>query len=240
MKKVSLVITALVPALFLGFGSGTVAQKTQKRAVPVTSSFEGNGAIPDPTIVSYRLQSDLLGPYRHGVDAVVSELQTGGDWQLQTLESPIRGVVMDFSDPVPNSNPSPPFVVAKLPAKVETKSYMMYGNGKVSGMTGLNSTLFTPLLVRFDTNGNTYRIWMSSQTYPETNNAVVTCTGVVDPTRPSTSQCNQWKIEPAVTQPDGQKKNIAKLVRFYTSKGKTIEEDHGDFYISFSISVSNP
>jgi hypothetical protein len=130
--------------------------------------------------------------------------------------------------------------VGQVPAKVETKSYILYGNGKVSGMKGLNSTLITPLLLRFDLNGNTYRIWMSSQNYPQTNYALATCTGVVDPNNPGSSQCNQWRIEPAVTQPDGQKKNIAKLVRFYTSRGRTIEEDHGDFYMSFAIGITNP
>src|SRR5262249_49467466 len=109
----------------------------------------------------------------------------------------------------------------------------------VAGMRGLNSTLITPLVFRFDLNGNTYRIWMNSQSYPETNYGVITCTGVVDPNNPSTSQCNQWRIEPSVTQPDGQRKNIAKLVRAYTSKGRAIEEDHGDFYMSFSISFTN-
>lgn len=240
MRKTFLVIPIVALGIGLTLGSGTFAQKTLKKAVPVTTSIEGGGAFPDPTIFNYRIQSDLLGPYRDGVDSVVSQLQTGGDWQLNTLASPTRSVLLDFRDPVPNSNPSPPFLVAQAPAKVETKSYLVYGNGKVSGMKGLNSTLLTPLLLRFDLNGNTYRIWMNSMNYPETNYALVTCTGVVDPNNPDTSQCNQWKIEPSVTQPDGQRKNIAKLVRFYTSKGKTIEEDHGDFYLAFSIGITNP
>jgi hypothetical protein len=141
---------------------------------------------------------------------------------------------------VPNSNPNPPFSVEQIPAKVLTQSLFLYGNGKVSSMKGLNSTLLTPLLLRFDTGANSYRIRMSSLNYPETNYALVTCTGVVDPSNPTTSQCNQWRIDPSVTQPDGQTKNIAKLVRFYTSRGKTIEEDHGDFYMSFSMNITNP
>ncbi|MGI8836907.1 MAG: hypothetical protein ACR2H4_09755 [Pyrinomonadaceae bacterium] len=240
MKKTSLVITILALGLCFISGSGANAQKTLRRAVPVTTTIEGNGVIQDPTIFNYRIQSDQFGPYRDGLDSVVSQLQTGGDWQLDALASPIRSVLLDFRDSVPNSNPSPPFSVGQLPVKVETKSYLLYGNGKVSGMTGLNSTLITPLLLRFDLNGNTYRIWMNSQNYPATNYAVVTCTGVVDPNSPSTSQCNQWRIDPSVTQPDGQRKNIAKLVRFYTSKGKTIEEDHGNFYVAFSIVFTNP
>jgi len=67
---------------------------------------------------------------------------------------------------------------------------------------------------------------------------VVRCVGVVSSTN---SQCNHWTIEPSVTQPDGQLKNIAKLVRVTTGKGnKIIEEDHGNFYLSFSIDITNP
>lgn len=148
--------------------------------------------------------------------------------------------MFDFRDPVPGSNPNAPFLVANYPGMIETKSYLLYGNGKVAGMTGLNSTLVTPLIMRFDLNGSVHRIWMNSQTYPQTNYAVVTCIGVVDPNNPGTSQCNRWRIDPSVTQADGQLKNIAKLVRVSTSKGKTIETDLGSFYLSFSIEITNP
>jgi hypothetical protein len=230
---------SLLMIVTLAFTVASAAAAPNKD-VAVTSTLEGTGPLADPTVFNYRIQSDLLGPYHNGVNSVVSVLQGSGDWQLDGLGSAIRSMMIDFRDPVPNSNPSPPFSVGQAPAKVETKSYELYGNGKVSGMKGLNSTLITPLLLRFDLSGNTYRIWMSSQHYPETNFSLVTCTAVVDPNNPGTSQCNQWRIEPAVTQPDGQKKNIAKLVRFYTSRGKTIEEDHGDFYMSFAIGVTNP
>ena len=232
--KISL---AMIVGLSITLAFGAVAPN---KAVSVTSTIEGTGPLADPTVFNYRIQSDLLGPYHDGMSSVVSQLQSGGDWQLDGLASATRSVMIDFRDAVPNSNPSPPFSLGQIAAKVETKSYVLYGNGKVSGMKGLNSTLITPLLLRFDLNGNTYRIWMSSQNYPETNYALVTCTGVLDPNNPETSQCNQWRIEPGVTQPDGQRKNISKLVRFYTSKGKTIEENHGDFYMSFAIDITNP
>lgn len=233
-RKISLV---MILALGFSLASGAAAPN---KAVPVTTTIDGDGPFADPTIFNYRIQSDLIGPYHNGVDSVVSVLQSGGDWQMEGLSSTTRSVMLDFRDPVPNSNPSPPFSLGQVPAKVETKSYLLYGSGKVKGMKGLDSTLVTPLLLRFDLNGNSYRIWMNSLNYPATNYALVACTGIVDPNNPATSQCNQWRIEPAVSQPDGQRKNIAKLVRFYTSKGKTIEENHGDFYLSFSIGVTNP
>lgn len=230
----------LVTAFCLVMCSEVNSQRTQKRAEPVTTTIEGTGALSDPAVDNYRLQSDLLGPYRHGVDSVVSQLQTGGDWQMDALASPTRTAMLDFRGAVANSGANPPFLVGQPVAKIETKSYLLYGNGKVSGMTGLNSTLLTPFIVRFDFGGNTYRILMNPLSYPQTHYALVTCVGVQDPNNPSTSRCNQWRIEPSVEQPDGQRKNIAKLVRFYTSKGKTIEENRGDFYMSFSVGFTNP
>jgi len=240
MKRISVVIAIVTLGLCIISSSTAIAQKTQSKSVPVTSTIAGTGALPDPTVFNYRIQGDLLGPYHDAVDSVVSQLQTGGDWILDTQASSVRSILIDFRDPVPNSNPNPPFSVEQIPAKVLTESLFLYGNGKISSMTGLNSTLLTPLLLRFDTGGNSYRIRMSSLNYPETNYALVTCTSVVDPSNPTTSQCNQWRIDPSVTQPDGQTKNIAKLVRFYTSRGKTVEEDHGDFYMSFSLDITNP
>lgn len=218
-------------------GPGVSAQRTLKKAIPVTTSIAGTGSDPDASVFNYRVQSDLVGPYFHNVDSVTSQLQTGGDWRVDALASPTRKMLFDFRDPVSNSNPTPPFLVGQAPGMIETKSYLLYGNGQIAGMSGLNSTVLTPLVMRFDINGNTYRIWMNSSNYPQTNYALATCTGVVSETN---DQCNQWTIEPSVTQPDGQLKNIAKLVRFYSSKGKTVEENLGDFYLSFSISITNP
>jgi hypothetical protein len=238
MKKSSLISFTLL-AVSLICGPAAFSQKPNP-GTPVTTTIDGGGVISDPTIFNYRIQSDLLGSYREGVDSVVSVLQPGGDWQLDTTPSPNRKLLLDFRDSIASSNPSAPFSTALVPAKVETKSYLLYGHGMLDQMTGLNSTLITPLLVRFDYNGNSYRLWMSPYHYADTNNALVTCTGVADPTMPSTSKCVQWRIEPSVTQADGQEKNVARLIRFYTYKGKEIDESHGDFYMAFSIGFTNP
>ena len=238
MNKTYIFIAVLV--LSFGLAPAVFSQRTLKRAIPVTTTITGGGVIADPTIFNYRIQSDLLGPYRDGVNSVSNELQTGGDWRLDALNSTTRTMMFDFRDPVPGSNPNAPFNVANFPAMIETKSYLLYGNGKVAGMTGLNSTLITPLVMRFDLNGIIHRVLMDSQRYPQTNYALITCTGVSDPNNPDTSPCNRWRIEPSVTQPDGQLKNIAKLVRVTTSKGKTTEIDLGNFYLSFLIDITNP
>jgi hypothetical protein len=234
------ITSTIVALLTLGFCllSSQVAMAQKAKDIPVTTSIEGTGAQGDPTVNNYRIQSDLLGPYRNRVDSVVSVMQGFGEWQFDALDSS-RSVLFDFRDPVPNSNATSPFSVGRAPAKFVTKSYTLYGSATVSSMKGLNSVLISPLHVTFVQDGEKYIIWMSSVKHPETNFALVTCTGVVDPTKPDTSQCNQWRIEPAVTQPDGQRKNIAKLVRSYSSKGKILEEDHGNFYLSFSISLTS-
>ncbi len=236
MKRISLVITIL--SLGLGFiaTSGVIAANP---ATPLTSTLEGAGSLPDETIPNYRIQSDLLGAYHNGVDSVVSQFQkNGNDYELSTLGSLTRKMLLDFRNPATTGS-TPPFQVQTNPARVVTKTYTRYPDKRPGNMIGLDSTLVSPLVWRFDLpNGDTYRIWMDSVAYPGTNDALITCTGVVDPNNLSTSQCNQWKIEPIVTQPSG--KNIGRLVRFYTSKGKTIEEPHGDFYMSFSINMTNP
>ena len=77
--------------------------------------------------------------------------------------------------------------------------------------------------------------------YPETDEISITCTGV-----DTNNQCNQWLMEPngakgCLTQDCSQvRKNIGKLVKVVTVRGKLTEIDQGDFYLSFSFRVTNP
>ena len=236
MKRIFLVIT--IVSLGLGFvaTSGVLAANP---ATPLTTTLEGTGSLADPTIANYRIQSDLSGAYNDGVASVVSQFQkNGNDYELSTLGSTTRKLLYDFRDPA-SVGANPPFQVQTARGRVVTKTYIRYPDKRPATMKGLDSTLVTPLAWRVDLdNGDSYRIWMDSVRYPGTNDALITCTGVVDPANLYTSQCNQWKIEPIVTQPGG--KNIGRLVRIYTSRGKTIEEDRGDFYLSFSLKITNP
>src|SRR5262245_36508236 len=106
MKRISLVI--MIALLGLGFltASGVTAAN---RATPLTSTLEGTGALPDPTIANYRIQGDQLGAYRDGVDSVVSQFQgNGNDYELSTLDSPARKLLFDFRDPA-TVGAAPPF-----------------------------------------------------------------------------------------------------------------------------------
>jgi hypothetical protein len=71
--------------------------------LPVTTSFadaDAAGAVAD-------IQSDALGSYYYGVDAVTSYLTAGGyngiiwgDWQFGTVNSTLRKVSVSFANPI--------------------------------------------------------------------------------------------------------------------------------------------
>ena len=86
---------------------------------------------------------------------------------------------------------------------------------------GLNSTRPCPMVFRFDLNGTTYHVMMNSVQYSGTDDALVTCTNVVDPTHPSTSQCNGWRITPTATNGGT---DLTLQPRNLTRLAKTVQE----------------
>jgi len=207
----------------------------QTSDVPVTTIIEGNGVGTSPTL---HIQSDLAGAYKNS-KTVQSVIQSIGDWVLNTASSSrsTRKALVDFRDPVSDSGPNggapvAPFAHQQVQARFISKC-AEYGNSMFTLAGGM--TMNCPLVVRFNYGGSEYRIQMNPVNYSETNYVDITCTGTN-----AASQCNQWRIEPSAIQADGQRKNVAKLVRLVTSKGKTIEENLGDFYLSFVINVTNP
>jgi len=75
---------------------------------------------------------------------------------------------------------------------------------------------------------------MNSNNFPEVNPVQITCVAT-----DANAKCNQWKIEPSATQLDGERKNVAKLLKVAT-KPRQGDQDMGDFYLSFTIHVTNP
>jgi hypothetical protein len=219
----------------LTIGSVT-AQKI--RDTPVTTNVSGTGVQADPGAANYRIQSDLLGPYKNGIDAVESIIQTSfqpGDWIVNTLSSAKRSLLLDLRDPV-TTTATLPFSYAQVPTRIIVKGHLTSATS-FGQMTGLGTTFLAPMYVRFEFARSTYHLTMDHDPSNGTDYVLVTCTGVVDPLNPATSRCNQWRIEPSVTQADGQRKNIARLVR----DGKAGSVDTlGDFYMSFTFSVNNP
>ena len=229
-------VRAFAGLLALGAAGVSFGQKGKPSDnTPLTSTLHDTGAFSDAT--NYRLQSDGLGPYVHGVSSVVAQFQDIGDWEMDTAASATRIVLVDLRDPVPNSGANPPFSYANMHARFISKCSFL--GIKISAMTGLGSTALCPMVVRWDSGGYVWRLNMNSLEYPEVNFALFTCSGVVDPANPSTSACNEWSVTPSTTQPDGQTKNRAQLLRF-TLKGKTVTEDFGDFYLTFSFRITRP
>ena len=110
--------------------------------VPVTSTLQGAGPFSIPT---YRIQSDLLGPYQNGVDSIISILQgCSGDWLFDTGGSTSRTVLIDLRDPVRNSGATPPFAYQYLPPRIIAKAHETTA-GSIMGMHGLNSSILSPL-----------------------------------------------------------------------------------------------
>ena len=95
--------------------------------LPVTSTFpivDASGAAAD-------IQSDGLGSYFDGMEAVTSFLTTNGyngivwgDWQFGTLNSATRQVSISFANPIQVDNggtaiPNPPFTIKNVTAHID-------------------------------------------------------------------------------------------------------------------------
>jgi hypothetical protein len=237
------VIAALSISIILP--NGGIAQKNQKnQQPPVTSTLLDIGA--DNTV--YRLHSDspLSGSnvYKNGVNSVISHFQETPEWELDARSSPTRKIFVDFSDPVPGTVvESPPFISSYVAGRFVSKCYLLYGDGSAVGnMTGLGSTRPCPLIFNIDMSKSIrYRINMNSVWEPGTDDALFTCTNVVDATIAS-SQCNSWSVDPnGLDGITGQRRSIARLVKVTVlSGGRTFETSIGDYYMTFRFGITNP
>lgn len=229
------VALALLAALTLGasaFG-GKVTD------LPVTSTIQGLGPDAVPT---YRLQSDLLGSYKNS-RALESIIQGIGDWELDMVNftsSPQRTILVDLRDPVPDTNPNnlpPPFPYAYVRARFISKC-SQYGLN-LRSMTFVGQQYQCELSVgAISYGGQTYALRMNPNTYG-TDNVTWTCNNVMN------GACNQWRMEPSAYYTNAatgasEQKNRAQLVRVVTAKGQTTFEPRGEYYLSFSVDVTNP
>lgn len=221
--------------------SGFVLQAGPKGKPPadtaVTSTIDGLGVDTLPTL---RFQSDQLGAYTNS-SSLQSILQAAlGDWVLDTLNyssSPQRKVLVDLRDPVPGSGPGggapiAPFAYQLVRARLISKC-SEYGNDMRTIPGG--ATVSCPLAIAFDdAAGVRYRLAMNPNNFFEVNPVQITCVAT-----DANSRCNQWKIEPSATQLNGERKNVAKLLKIAT-KPRDTDQDMGDFYMSFTIHLTNP
>jgi hypothetical protein len=204
---------------------------------PVTSTIDGLGV---DTLPTQRLQSDQAGSYKNS-SSLSSILQAAlGDWELDMINftsSPQRKALIDLRDPVPGSGPGggapiAPFAYQLVRARFISKCSQ---NGIDMRTMQMNIVYPCDMAVAFDdASGVRYRLAENPNNFAETNLVQITCVAT-----DANSKCNQWKIEPSVTQLNGERKNVAKLLKVATKPHQT-DQDMGDFYLSFTIHVTNP
>jgi hypothetical protein len=235
MRRSRALITLLFPVAFLITAATPLAMSGKSTDTSVTTTIDGFGVDTSPTL---RIQSDQLGTYKNS-STVQTVIQPIGAWVLDTnfSSSSTRSVLIDFRDPVPGSGPNggdpiAPFAYAQVKARLIARCND-YG-GSMLNMNGVGSTLTCPLAVAFTYGPNSYRINMNYLNFAEANPVVVTCEST-----DASSKCKQWRIEPSVTQADGERKNVTKLLKLASTKRET-DQDYGDFYMSFVIHVTNP
>jgi hypothetical protein len=238
MKRVFKHVPAI--ALLLTIVSMGLAGKPAKAGkppvdTPVTSTIDGLGV---DTLPTQRIQSDQAGSYKNS-SSLSSIIQGIGDWELDMLNftsSPQRKALIDLRDPVAGSlnggAPIAPFSYQVVRARFITKCTQ---NGiDMRTMQPTPNVYPCPMAVAFDdASGVKYRLTENPSNFGETNWVQITCITTAN------AKCNQWKIEPSVTQLNGERKNVAKLLKLATNPHQS-DQDMGDFYLSFTIHVTNP
>lgn len=231
MKKLT-VLTILFACSYL-FAVAAQAQKIVD--TPVTVTIEGAGANSLP---QYRIQSDQLGVYKNS-KSMESIIQSIGDWELDMLNfnGSGRTILVDLSEPVPNSapggaNPTVPFSPQLVRGRFIAKC-TQFGFNFLKMANGASNPC--PLAVGFDQGGRRYRLAFNGENFPNIDPVNVTCTGF----NTTTSKCNRWKIVPGVLQADGTLKSRAKLIKAAMTN-KEADQDLGNFFMSFSITITNP
>jgi hypothetical protein len=261
MRKQRILLAVLLACLTLPIPAMTkqraaAFQKPQPRAdLPVTSTVSDYADVTDSTGTSQRIwmqvRSDAAGVYTNNSDVESIIQGVSGDWYLTDLTS-ARHVFLDFSKPIPGTGPNggpptSPFSSALIGARLVSKCHL-YNNDMFTIPVG--ATVNCPLGILFSVSGNDYLLQMNpvagEYVFPETDYVNVTCIGAG-----ANSQCNNWTIAPnafrgGCVTPDcagSVKQNVARLNKMVPIKGRSgsvTPVNQGDFYVAFSISITNP
>jgi hypothetical protein len=242
---IRLLLVLVATSLILGASIVITQEAAALRAgnVPVTSSIAD--AVDGHAL---QIQSDGVGVYAN-TKYVQSIVQGLGDWELDTNYSQLstRNVWLDFTKPVPGSgtnggNPVAPFNSGLAKVRFISKCNI-YNVNMFTIPSG--TTVHCPLSLGFRYDGNDYRVQMNpvagGDVNPETDFVDITCNAVN-----SNAECINWTIVPngikggCATLNCSVKQNIARLSKFVTVKGKTTLHNQGNFYMAFSIGLTNP
>ena len=227
--------------LSVGASGLAVAQKKPASHTPVTTVISDYDSGVAPAL---QIQSDQLGAYANS-STQKSLILANGDWRLDAyhLTGATRTVFVSFSHPIPGTGPNGGAPVAPPSGHYTVNLGSNCSNAGNSMLTlAPGQTMQCPMNVHFDYGGKIYDLHMSQNNvnFPETQSSNVTC---IFPTT-GTNPCSQWRLWPSGTYlaPDGttQQRNVANLSYETTVKGKMVYVKQGNFYISFSIIVTNP
>ena len=224
----------------------TVAESRGNTDTQVSTSV----ADTDPDVApSLQIRSDGLGEYRSS-NTLTSVIQPIGAWvlDLQNARNVTRTLYLDFGQPIAGSGPGgvDPIAVPSTPYKV----YVIlmcnaYGNSLWALAPG--ATMACPLHIAFSVGGVNYALQMNPNPTgadpngaPETQWATVTCLTPASGPAP----CTEWKLTPSRTDIAGdgslEYRNVARLIKYVTTKNTTTNVNQGDFYFSFAIRLTNP
>jgi hypothetical protein len=118
---------------------------------------------------------------------------------MYTGDSAVRKLTVDLREPY-EASANPPFAYSTLPVRIIVKCHVV-SPASIGGMRGLNSTLLCLMNVRFYIGRDSYVLSMNRAEFPDTNDALVTCTEVSgDPADPN-APCTGWTVNPSVTDP---------------------------------------
>jgi hypothetical protein len=200
-----------------------------------------------------QIRSDGAGTYTNS-SSLVSIIQgASGDWILDSKNatSPSRTFFLDFTKPIPGTgpnggNPLSPFSSALVYARLISKCHE-YNNDMLTIPVGV--TVTCPLAFFFSSGGSEYFLQMNpgpngADLAPETDLLNITCNAAN-----GSLQCNNWTIAAngskggCLTADCSVKQNVTRLSLRVPVKGKSgfwTTVNQGDFYVAFSIMVTNP
>jgi hypothetical protein len=231
------------------------AKPTPTPDTPVTSTISDFVDINSGGLTQrfwMQIRSDGAGSYTNS-SSLISIIQgASGDWILDSKNptSPTRTFFLDFTKPIPGTgpngnNPVAPFSSALVYARLISKCHL-YNYDMLSIPVG--STATCPLAVFFGSGGNEYFLQMNpgpnGDVTPETDFVNITCNSAN-----ANVQCNNWTMTPngarggCLTTDCSLKQNVARLYLRVPINGKSgsfTTVSQGDFYVAFSIGVTNP
>ncbi len=213
--------------LALTAGLTLVAAKPSQN-VAVTSTLAGS-----PTVGTYQIGSDGLGPYTNATN-LKSLISSAGDYQLGgfDLSGATRLVYLNFDIPIAGSGPNggAPVVLPSTTYNVNLASPC-----SDSGLSFLKvapgATIECGMVVQFASGGQNYELHQNNARYPGTNPVNITCTSAAG------KPCSAWTVQPsAVSGYD-----VAVLMLEQAGKhGVITEVNQGSFLVSFLLTIANP